>query len=306
MMSNSNQLINDDFKSDFFTTSDALSSTLDTISSSDQSMVMREIELQKAKTECAQSIVEDNRINFQLLSGEYGLYFKNFTEILLFTKHMITTKAYEGFNGELWLSEITYLIDLFNVIEPVKVWLKDIPELPNYQFYVIEILYSHRGQWKIRDCKLRHLHPIEYTQISASAPYNVPTFKIMLDIYYNNFSTFHNVYYSLGGIYLQFCNKPLRLRQKLKNHIVLDFVPFGEEFDDVIKPIINKIKILEKGTLFNIAGQDIWVIAALGVITANLSQSNDLANTKHHNANQGCRSCWHLRSNCVILLLTLS
>ncbi|CAG8825666.1 28511_t:CDS:1, partial [Dentiscutata erythropus] len=69
-MSDSDQLIND-FESDFFTTSDALSSASDTISSSDQSMVTSEIELQETKTECAQSIVEDNGINFQLLSGEY-------------------------------------------------------------------------------------------------------------------------------------------------------------------------------------------------------------------------------------------
>ncbi|CAG8788124.1 16770_t:CDS:2, partial [Cetraspora pellucida] len=136
MMSNSNQLIND-FESDFFTTLDALSSASNTISSSNQSMVMSEIELQEMKTECAQSIVEDNGINFQPLSEEYGPYFKNFTEMSLFT------------------------------------WIKN----------------------------------------------------------------------------------------------------------------------LEKGTLFNIVGQDIWVIAASGVITANLSQGNDLDNTKHHSANQGCRSC---------------
>ncbi|CAG8855497.1 21792_t:CDS:1, partial [Gigaspora margarita] len=79
--------------------------------------------------------------------------------------------------------------------------------------------------------------------------------------------------------------------QKLKNHFVLGFVPFGGEFDDLMKPIINEIKTLEKGTLFNIAGQDIWVIAALGVITADLPQGNDLADMKRHSGNQGCRSC---------------
>ncbi|CAG8798229.1 21877_t:CDS:1, partial [Cetraspora pellucida] len=82
-MSNSNQLINN-FESNFFTTSDALSSASDTISSSDQSIVTSEIELQETKTECAQSIVEDNGINFQPLSGEYDPYFKNFTEMSLF------------------------------------------------------------------------------------------------------------------------------------------------------------------------------------------------------------------------------
>ncbi|CAG8848574.1 37503_t:CDS:2, partial [Gigaspora margarita] len=182
-------------------------------------------------------------------------------------------------NGELLLSEIIYLTDPFNVIEPVTVWLQNTPELPNFQFY------------KIRDCKLRHLHPMEYTQIPMSAPHNVPTLKIMLDIYHDDFSTFRNVYHSLGGIYLQFCNMPLRLKKQLKNHFVLGFVPFGGEFDDLMKPIIDEIKILEKGTLMNIAGQHIWIIAALGVITADLPQGNDLADTKRHSGNQGCRSC---------------
>ncbi|RIB04468.1 hypothetical protein C2G38_2222307 [Gigaspora rosea] len=194
-------------------------------------------------------------------------------------------------NGELWLSEITYLTNPFNVIEPFTVWPHNTPELSNYQFYVREILYTYDGRWKIRDCKLWHLHPIEYTQLPMLAPYNVPTLKIILDIYYDDFGTFRNVYHSLGGIYLQICNMPLRLRKQLKNHFVLGFVLFGGEFDDVMKPIIDEIKILEKGILMNIAGQDIWIIAALGVITADLPQGNDLADTKHHSSNQECRSC---------------
>ncbi|KAF0449795.1 hypothetical protein F8M41_002381 [Gigaspora margarita] len=83
-------------------------------------------------------------------------------------------------NAELWLSEITYLTDPFNVIEIVTVWLQNTLKPPYYQFYVKEILYSYEG-----------------------------------------------------------------------------FVPFGEEFDDVMKLIIDEIKILEKGTLMNIAGQNI-------------------------------------------------
>ncbi|KAF0490307.1 hypothetical protein F8M41_021952 [Gigaspora margarita] len=121
----------------------------------------------------------------------------------------------------------------------ITVWLQDTLEPPNYQFYVKEILYSYEGWWKIRDCKLRHLHPIEYTQLPVSAPYNVPTLKIMLNIYYDDFSTSRNI----------------------------------------------------TGTLMNIAGQDIWIIAALGVITADLPQGNDLVDTKHHSGNQGYRSC---------------
>ncbi|CAG8816850.1 12135_t:CDS:2, partial [Racocetra persica] len=36
------------------------------------------------------------------------------------------------------------------------------------------------------------------------------------------------------------------------------------------------------GPRMNIAGHDTWIIAALGVITADLPQGNDLADTKRH------------------------
>lgn len=113
----------------------------------------------------------------------------------------------------------------------------------------------------------------------------------MLDIYYDDFGTFRNVYHSLGRIYLQFCNIPLQLQKQLKNHFVLSFVPFGGEFDDTMELIVNEIKSLEKGILMNIDGQDVWIIAGLGVITADLPQGNDLADTKRHGSNQGCKSC---------------
>jgi hypothetical protein len=41
----------------------------------------------------------------------------------------------------------------------------------------------------------------------------------------------------------------------------------------------------------NINGQDVWIIAGLGIIIADLSQRNDLADTKQHGGNKGCRSC---------------
>ncbi len=194
--------------------------------------------------------------------------------------------------GELWLSELSCLVDLQSIIEPAVVWLQDTVQPANeYQFYVSEILYSYEGRWKIRNVDLRHQHPSEYIIIPNPAPSNIPILKLMLDIYYDDFGTFRNVYHSLGGIYLQFCNMPLQLRKQLRNHFVLSFVPFGGEFDDTMKPIVNEIKMLEKGVLMNINGQDVWIIAGLGVITADLPQGNDLADTKRHGGKKGCRSC---------------
>ncbi|CAB5192117.1 unnamed protein product [Rhizophagus irregularis] len=172
-------------ESNFTTTSDTLSNSDQSTQLLTTNFTLNETEQQNRKP--LQTIVENETTNFQPLSGEYGPYFQNFTEMLLFTwitKHMITTKAYEDLllyygtelpgnftsslrikraqNGELWLSEISVLIDLQNVIGPVDVWLRDTPKLSdNYQFCIREILYSHEGRWKIRDIKLRNQHPNE-------------------------------------------------------------------------------------------------------------------------------------------------
>ncbi|PKK56080.1 hypothetical protein RhiirC2_800797, partial [Rhizophagus irregularis] len=82
-------------------------------------------------------------------------------------------------NGELWLSEISVLIDLQNVIGPVDVWLRDTPKLSdNYQFCIREILYSHEGRWKIRDIKLRNQHPSEYIKAQITTSQNIPTLRL--------------------------------------------------------------------------------------------------------------------------------
>ena len=38
-------------------------------------------------------------------------------------------------------------------------------------------------------------------------------------------------------------------------------------------------------------GEEVYVRAGLGVITADLPQGNDLCGVKRHGANYGCRSC---------------
>ncbi|GET61098.1 hypothetical protein GLOIN_2v1776429 [Rhizophagus irregularis DAOM 181602=DAOM 197198] len=79
-----------------------------------------------------------------------------------------------------------------------------------------------------------------------------------------------NVYHSLGGVYVQFGNMPARQRKLLKNHFVLG---------------IRTRKLME------VNGQDAWVIAGLGVVTADLPQGNDMCGVLRHNANKGCRTC---------------
>ncbi|CAG8854113.1 17933_t:CDS:2, partial [Gigaspora margarita] len=112
---------------------------------------------------------------------------------------------------------------------------------------------------KIQNILLEYQHPSEYATVSLLPSENIPVLKLFLDLYYDDFETYRNVYHSLGGIYIQFGNMPISLRQQLRNYFVLGFVPF------------------ESGQLMNIQGQEYWVIASLGVVIADLPQGNDLA-----------------------------
>src|SRR6266542_4285848 len=38
-------------------------------------------------------------------------------------------------------------------------------------------------------------------------------------------------------------------------------------------------------------GQNVWIIASLGVITSDLPQENDIVRVLRYNANRGCRTC---------------
>ncbi|GES84645.1 hypothetical protein GLOIN_2v1790377 [Rhizophagus clarus] len=183
-----------------------------------------------------------------------------------------------------------------------EVWLQDEPFLTITTLQISEkvaadtlritkILYKHHTHWRIRDATFSYQHPSEYISIRQPPSPTIPVYKLFLDIYYDDFGTFRNVYHSLGGVYVQFGNMPARQRKLLKNHFVLGFVPFGGNFNEFMLPFISEMKEFEQGKLMEVNGQDAWVIAGLGVVTADLPQGNDMCGVLRHNANKGCRTC---------------
>ncbi|PKC54996.1 hypothetical protein RhiirA1_446940 [Rhizophagus irregularis] len=196
-----------------------------------------------------------------------------------------------GNNMELWLVEgEAKLVNPTNVVQHIVVWLCDMPEPDEYDFYIKEIVYSFDSRWKYRDIASRHRLPYENITIMQSQQ-NLPILKVFLDIYVDDFGTYRNVYHSLGGVYLQIGNMPSTLRKQLKNHFLIGFVPFGANFNDFIKPIVQDIKSLENGRVMQTLYGDAWVIGGIGCVTADLPQGNDLAAVKRHGANHGCRTC---------------
>ncbi|PKY34757.1 hypothetical protein RhiirB3_454782 [Rhizophagus irregularis] len=141
---------------------------------------------------------------------------------------------------------------------------------------ITEILYKHHAHWHIRDATLSYQHPSEYVSVMQPPSSTMKVYKLFLDIYYDDFGTFRNVYHSLGGVYVQFGNMPAHQRKLLKNHFVLGFVPFGGNFNEFMLLFVSEMKKFEQGKLMKVNGKNSWVIAA-GVL--------------RHNANKGCRTC---------------
>ena len=81
---------------------------------------------------------------------------------------------------------------------------------------------------------MEYQHPSEYIKISSLSSHEILVIKLFIDLYYDDFGTYRNVYHSLGKIYLQFGNMPMFMRKLLKNHFILGFVPFGGNFDEFI------------------------------------------------------------------------
>jgi hypothetical protein len=172
--------------------------------------------------------------------------------------------------------------------------------------YIKEILYKNNGHWKLRNVNLDYMHPSEYSVLSPPPSQYKRVLKLFVDIYYDDFGTYRNVYHALGGIYIQLGNMPFDIRKHIRNHFVLGFVPFGGNFDDFIQPFISDMKQLEQGIVMNVMGEDCWVVAGLGSVTADLPQGNDLTGIKRHGAIKGCRTCLVAKENATDMNLDIA
>ena len=56
-------------------------------------------------------------------------------------------------------------------------------------------------------------------------------------------------------------------------------------------PLLQELRRLEKGIMMNMNNESIWVIASIGLVTADMPQGNDLGDVKKQGALYGCRNC---------------
>jgi hypothetical protein len=194
--------------------------------------------------------------------------------------------------SEVWLKDEFQIITTSQISGKASVMIEfQHQDISENALKINEIIYKNNGRWCIRDVKLSYKHPSDYIAFRPPPSRSMKVYKLFLDLYYDDFGTYRNVYHSLGGVYLQFGNMPAHQRKLLKNHFVLGFVPFGGSFDEFMQPFILEMKKFEQGKKMKVLGQDAWVIASLGVVTSNLPQGNDMAGVLRHNAKKGCRTC---------------
>ncbi|CAB4391420.1 unnamed protein product [Rhizophagus irregularis] len=81
-------------------------------------------------------------------------------EIVYYSDLPKNLKSYERLNkskkSTVWLTERRNLVNISNVINHVKIWLKDLPEPLNYDYQIDEILYVHNNRSKVRQITRRH------------------------------------------------------------------------------------------------------------------------------------------------------
>src|SRR6266536_2603389 len=116
-------------------------------------------------------------------------------------------------DGEVWfldreMDDAIVNIELQAIVKHAPITILYDNYSNGHSIKIREILYKYNGRWKIRHVKYSYKHPSEFAALEEPAT-NLPIYKLYIDLYYDDFGTFRNVYHSLGGVYIQFGNMPL-------------------------------------------------------------------------------------------------
>ena len=160
-------------------------------------------------------------------------------------------------NNEVWIQEEPFeIITIMQISKKACILIEyQHQNISKTTLHITEIIYKYQNHWQIRDIIFSYQHPSDYICIKDS-PSNIPIYKLFIDLYYDDFGTYQNVYHSLGEVYLQFENMTAYQRKSIKNHFILGFVPFGGNFNEFILPFISEMKELEQGKIMKVNGQD--------------------------------------------------
>ncbi|POG69682.1 hypothetical protein GLOIN_2v1479904 [Rhizophagus irregularis DAOM 181602=DAOM 197198] len=196
-----------------------------------------------------------------ILKNDDGYYQLRIQKILEYSDLPGNLKGLPGqrhsITGEVWLQDEPFLIIMTSqILKKVTILMMfQHQNIPDSSLRISKIIYKCNDCWHVRNVKLSYLHPSDYISIRNPPSSFIPIYKLFLDLYYDDFGTFRNVYHSLGGVYVQFGNMPAHQRKLIKNHfIVIGFISFGGKFDEFMIPFISEMKELEKGKVMTVQG----------------------------------------------------
>ncbi|GES86129.1 hypothetical protein GLOIN_2v1790377 [Rhizophagus clarus] len=202
------------------------------------------------------------RLRAILLNEENQQYWLRIQKVLDYSDLPETFKGElrqnRSLSGEVWLQDEPFLIITTSQISE---------KVAADTLRITEILYKHHTHWHIRDATFSYQHPSEYICIRQPPSPTIPeVFMCSLEICLP---------------VKESCSK-ITLFSGLFLSVVISMNSCS---------FISEMKEFEQGKLMEVNGQDAWVIADLGVVTADLPQGNDMCGVLQHNANKGCRTC---------------
>lgn len=154
---------------------------------------------------------------------------------------------------ELWLLDrevdnAILSIELQKIVKAIMInilYNEDYNNINESLIFIRKILYRYQGCWKLRNIIYSYQHPFEFATLEIPVT-NLPIYKLYIDLYYNNFGTFCNIYHLLGGVYIQIGNLPFNKENSLEIILSSDSSYSVATLTSLLNHLLTKWRNLEK------------------------------------------------------------
>jgi hypothetical protein len=113
-----------------------------------------------------------------------------------------------------------------------------------------------------------------------------------ISLFIDGFGIYRNTYRSLKAFYITLASLSYAERRKVSNMFTLTLGPDGTSFGDTVASFKGSMHELERGTVVEINGQKVLLMAFIFVYTGDMPQQAANSGFLGHQAKIGCRSCY--------------
>ena len=113
----------------------------------------------------------------------------------------------------------------------------------------------------------------------------LPTLRLFILHYFDEFGTYNKVYHKCGGSYISLGNLPHSLQVKLHNLVPICIVPPNADKNDCHKIFLYQVNELENGVILDlgpILGK-VWLVGGLGMTLSDMPEGNHAMGLKNQN-----------------------